>query len=68
MTDIYTTDGPIELRSIRQPLDYSVNRSIFHDETDYSPLPGIAMVLGIAATLISIGAGIAWWICTRGAI
>ena len=61
MNDIYTTDGPIELRSIRQPLDYSATRSIFHEE-DYSPLPGIGMVIGISASLICIGMVIGYWI------
>jgi hypothetical protein len=62
MTDLYTTNGPIELRSIRQPLDYSAQRSIFHAEEEYSPLPGIGMVIGISASLICIGVGIGYWI------
>ena len=62
MTDIYTTDGPIELRSIRQPLDYSSPRSLFHAEEEYSPLPGISMILGICASLIGLGLAIGYWI------
>jgi len=62
MTDIHTTNGPIELRCIRQPLDYSASRSIFYAEEEYSPLPGISMILGICASLIGIGVGIGYWI------
>ena len=62
MTDIHATSGPIELRCIRQPLDYSAARSIFHAEEEYSPLPGISMILGICASLIGIGVGIGYWI------
>ena len=63
MTDITTTNGPIELRSIRQPLDYSASRSLFEGiDDEYSPLPGIGMVIGIAISLIAIGMAIGYWI------
>jgi hypothetical protein len=57
MTDIHTTSGPIELRCIRQPLDYSTSRCLFDGlDEEYSPLPGLAIVIGIAASLIGLGA------------
>jgi hypothetical protein len=63
MTDIHTTSGPIELRCIRQPLDYSASRSLFDGiDEEYSPLPGIGMVIGISASLIAIGMAIGWLI------
>jgi hypothetical protein len=62
MTDIHTTSGPIEIRGIRQPLDYSVPRSLFHAEEEYSPLPGISMILGICASLIGLGLAVGYWI------
>lgn len=62
------TNGPIELRSIRQPLDYPIpaGRTLFYQQDEeYSPLPGLAMVIGIAASLIGLGAllGYLIWRC-----
>jgi hypothetical protein len=58
-----TTEIPIELRCIRQPLDYSAPRTLFHaDDDEYSPLPGISMILGICASLIGLGMAIGYWI------
>ena len=63
MTDIHTTNGPIEMRCIRQPLDYSTSRSLFDGlDEEYSPLPGLAIVIGISASLIGLGALIGWMI------
>ena len=62
MTDL-TTNGPIEIRSVRQPLDYSTSRSLFDGlDEEYSPLPGLALVIGISASLIGLGALIGWMI------
>ena len=58
MTDIdTTTNGPIELRSIRQPLDPDIRRALFHDD-DFigNPLPGLALIASVAASLIGLGA------------
>jgi len=58
--------GPIELKAIKPPLDYSANRTLFDGmDTEYSPLPGIALVLGIAASLMFLGALLGYFLATR---
>lgn len=69
MNDLYSTNGPIEIRSIRQPLDYPAQpmRHLFDgmDEYTTSPLPGLPMILGVCASLIGLGAMIGYLIWSR---